>query len=76
MSSNRPRSRTPTAARVRKHREGLRAAGLRPVQIWVPDVRSKHFAAQARRQSRAIAQSAQEQDDLAFIESIADWSAT
>lgn len=76
MSSTRPRSRTAIAARVRKHREALRAAGLRPIQIWVPDVRSKHFAAQARRQSRAIAQSAQEQDDLAFIESIADWTAT
>jgi hypothetical protein len=76
MSSIRPRSRTSNAARVRKHREALRAAGLRPIQIWVPDVRSKHFVAQARRQSRAIAQSAQEQDDLAFIESIADWTAT
>jgi len=76
MSSTRPRSRTPTAVRVRKHRAALRAAGLRPIQIWVPDVRSKHFAAQARRQSRAIANSAQEQEDLAFIESIADWSAT
>jgi hypothetical protein len=42
----------------------------------VPDVRSKHFAAQARRQSRAIAQSVQEQDDLAFIESVADWTTT
>jgi hypothetical protein len=61
---------------VRKHRAALRAAGLRPIQIWVPDVRSKHSAAQARRQSRAIAQSAQEQDDMAFIESIADWTAT
>jgi len=76
MSSTRPRSRTPTAVRVRKHREALRAAGLRPIQIWVPDVRSKHFAVQAHRQSRAIARSAQEQDDLAFIESIAEWSAT
>lgn len=76
MSSTRARSRARSAARVRKHREALRAAGLRPVQIWVPDVRSKHFAMQARRQSRAIAQSAQEQDDLAFIESIADWTAT
>jgi len=76
MSSTPPRSRALSAARVRKHRAGLRAAGLRPVQIWVPDVRSKHFAAQAQRQSRAIAQSAQEQDDLAFIESIADWNAT
>ena len=73
MSSTRP---TSTAARVRKHRESLRAAGLRPIQIWVPDVRSKQFAVQARRQSRAIAQSAQEQADLAFIESIADWTAS
>jgi hypothetical protein len=58
---------------VEKHRKALRAAGLRPIQIWVPDVRSKSFAAQARRQSLAIAKSPQEQDDLAFIESIADW---
>jgi hypothetical protein len=62
--------------RVQKHRESLRAAGLRPIQIWVPDVRSKNFAVQARRQSLAIAKSAQEQDDLAFIESVADWNAT
>jgi Protein of unknown function (DUF3018) len=76
MNSARPRARTLTAARVRKHRKSLRAAGLRPIQIWVPDVRSKHFAAQARRQSRAIARSPEEQDDLTFIESIADWAAT
>jgi Antitoxin MazE-like len=76
MSPSRPRPHSPAAARVRKHRESLRAAGLRPIQIWVPDVRSRNFAAQARRQSRAIAQSAQEQDDLAFIESIADWTGT
>jgi len=62
------------ADRVRKHRESLRAAGLRPIQIWVPDVRSERLATQARRQSRAIARSVQEQDDLAFIESIADWT--
>jgi hypothetical protein len=76
MSSRRPRSRGSTAERVRKHRESLRAADLRPIQIWVPDVRSRHFAAQARRQSRAIARSVQEQDDLAFIESIANSTAT
>lgn len=77
MRPARPRSRAlSAAARVRKHRESLRAEGLRPIQIWVPDVRSKRFAAQARRQSLAIAQSTQEQDDLAFIESIADWTAT
>lgn len=73
---SRSRSSKSVARRVQKHRQSLRAAGLRPIQIWVPDVRSKSFAVQARRQSLAIAQSAQEQDDLAFIESVADWNAT
>jgi hypothetical protein len=68
--------RVPVAQRVEKHRKALRAAGLRPIQIWVPDVRAKGFAAQARRQSLAVAKSSQEQDDLAFIESIADRDAT
>lgn len=27
--------------KVRAHRERLRQQGLRPIQIWVPDVRSK-----------------------------------
>ncbi len=78
MSPTRARSgvRSPIAQRVQKHRKALRAAGLRPIQIWVPNVRSKRFAAQARRQSLAIARSAREQDDLAFIESVADWNAT
>ncbi len=74
MASSRTRPlRIPVAQRVEKHRKALRDAGLRPIQIWVPDVRSKSFAAQARRQSLAIAKSPQEQDDLAFIESMADW---
>lgn len=71
-----PRARNNVASRVQKHRQSLRAAGLRPIQIWVPDVRSKSFVVQARRQSLAIARSAQEQDDIAFIESMADWDAT
>lgn len=61
---------SPIAERVWKHRKALRAAGLRPIQVWVSNVRSKRFAAQARLQSLAIAKSAQEQDDLAFIESL------
>ena len=44
--------------RVRAHRERLRAQGLRPVQIWVPDVTAEGFAAEAHRQSRAVAESA------------------
>jgi Protein of unknown function (DUF3018) len=70
------RLRTPVAQRVQKHRKALRAAGLRPIQIWVPDVRSKRFAAQAHRQSLAVANSPYEKDDQAFIDSLSDWNAT
>jgi hypothetical protein len=41
--------------RVRKHRDALRMAGLRPVQIWVPDTRRPDFAEECRRQSRLAA---------------------
>lgn len=43
-------------ARVQKHRNALRMAGLRPVQIWVPDTRRPNFAEECRRQSRLAAQ--------------------
>ena len=36
--------------RVQKHRAGLRAQGLRPVQIWVPDTRAKGFAEECAQQ--------------------------
>lgn len=42
-------------ARVQKHRDALRMAGLRPVQIWVPDTRRPDFAKECRRQCRAAA---------------------
>jgi hypothetical protein len=46
-----------TAARVRKRRAALRGAGLRPVQIWVPDPRRPGFAEECRRQSLLAAAS-------------------
>ncbi len=42
-------------ARVQKHRDALRMAGLRPVQIWVPDTRRIGFAEECRRQSLIVA---------------------
>ena len=61
-------------ARVSAHRERLRAQGLRPVQLWVPDVRTEQFAAEAQRQSALIASTDARTDDLAFVESITvDW---
>jgi hypothetical protein len=46
---------TPIAHRVRKRRDALRAAGLRPVQIWVPDTSRPGFAEECRRQSLLVA---------------------
>lgn len=43
-------------ARVQKHRNAQRMAGLRPVQIWVPDTRRPDFAEECRRQSRLAAE--------------------
>lgn len=59
--------------RVRAHRQRLRAQGLRPVQIWVPDVTAEGFAAEAHRQSRAVAASDAADDDQAFVDSVSDW---
>jgi hypothetical protein len=58
--------------KVRAHRERLRRQGMRPIQIWVPDVRSRAFMAEAHRQSNAVAQSAQEAEDQAFIDAISE----
>jgi ubiquitin len=58
--------------KVRAHRERLRRQGLRPIQIWVPDVRSRAFKAEAHRQSAAVAQSEYEQDDQAFIDCVSE----
>jgi hypothetical protein len=58
--------------RVEKHRAALRAAGLRPIQIWVPDVRSRTFASKAHRQSLAVAKSPDAQEDQEFIDAISD----
>ena len=45
------------ARRVKKHRDTLRAAGFRPVQIWVPDTRAPGFAEECRRQTALAAAS-------------------
>jgi len=42
------------AERVERRRTKLRAAGLRPIQIWVPDTCAPGFAEECRRQSRLI----------------------
>ena len=67
--ADRPKS---SRDKVRAHRERLRRQGLRPIQVWVPDVRSRAFKAEAHRQSAAVAQSAHAREDQEFIDSISD----
>jgi len=60
--------------RVKAHREQLRRLGLRPIQIWLPDVRSRSFKDAAHQQSVAVANSPQAEVDQHFVDAISDWN--
>ncbi|MBU3671379.1 MAG: DUF3018 family protein [Sinobacteraceae bacterium] len=62
----------PTNSRVRKYREQQRKAGLKLVQIWVPDVDRRGFAAECRRQALLVRASSSERRVLRQLESIID----
>lgn len=68
-------SQKPSRVKVQAYRERLRAQGLRPIQIWVPDVRSTAFRAAAHQQSLSVSTSAQASDDQAFIDAVSDLTA-
>jgi hypothetical protein len=59
-----------SAQRVQAHRRRLRAQGLRPVQIWVPDTRAPEFIRQAHEQSEAVAASDHTVEDQAFVDAV------
>jgi len=61
-----------TSQRVAKHRAGLRASGLRPVQIWLPDTRHPDFVAACRRQSLSLLSDTQELETQEWLAKIAD----
>jgi len=58
--------------KVRAHRRRLREQGLRPIQIWVPDMRSPEFVTEAHRQSLAVAKSPRAKEDQDFINAVSD----
>lgn len=59
--------------KVRAHRARLRRKGLRPIQVWVPDVRSRVFASEAHRQSLVVASDPREPENQAFVDAISEW---
>ena len=67
-------SNTNVNVRVQRHRDGLRKAGLRPIQLWVPDTRRPDFAEECRRQSRLAAEADQHDIDVQNLmnEALAD----
>ncbi|MEO7502741.1 MAG: antitoxin MazE family protein [Gemmatimonadaceae bacterium] len=68
----------PTAAsrNVQRYRDRMRRAGLRLVQLWVPDARAPGFADECRRQSRRAGKARRaEQDVMKWIEGTQDTDA-
>jgi len=65
-------SRKSSKEKVSAYRRRLRAQGLRPIQIWVPDVRAPGFKAQAHRQSLAVATSPHAHEDQSFINDVSE----
>ena len=59
------------ASKVARHRERMRAAGLRPVQFWVLDTRTPEFAAQVQCQCQSLKGDSAEADVLRFTEKAA-----
>jgi len=62
-----------TRERVARRRAALRAQGLRPMQVWVPDLRDAEVRRQIHDACQRIASSPPREDDLAFIEAIQYW---
>ena len=57
---------------MHKHRAKLRAEGMQPIQIWVPDTRRSGFAEECRRQSLVVKQDPHEKELLNFLDDAAD----
>ena len=60
--------------RMRGYRARKQASGLRLIQLWVPDTRSKRFAAECRRQCRSLKGDPAEADALEFIARAGAWN--
>ena len=56
--------------RVQRHREKMRRQGMRPVQFWLPDVRTDEFRREAERASCVVAEADRLSGDMDFVEAI------
>jgi hypothetical protein len=64
------------AERVRKHREKMKAAGLKPVTIWVPDVNAPGYREALARDIAKInadEESTRVMEDMLELADFSDW---
>jgi hypothetical protein len=47
---------------------------MKPITIWVPDVRSEEFAREAHRQSLLIARSPADEEEQAWVDEASMWA--
>ncbi len=62
----------PAVDKMTRHRQRLKAAGLRPVQFWVADTRQPAFAARLHEQCLQLQDDAAEADAARFAEAAAE----
>jgi hypothetical protein len=57
-----------------EHEQHLRAQGLRPVKLWLPDTHSPEFRAEYQRQAKVIAAHDPAGDEvMEWLDSVRDW---
>ncbi len=64
------------AKRVQKHRKKMKAAGLKPVTIWVPDVNAPGFKEEIARAIEIINADADSQrvmEEMLALSDFSDW---
>ena len=61
-----------SAQKMRQYRARLRASGLRPIQLWLPDIRSQKIIDEIRKQSIRVSCDSQDSRITDFVESVMD----
>ena len=61
-----------SAQKMRQYRDRLKASGLRPIQLWVPDIRSQKIIDEVCRQSIRVSSDPQDPHIMDFVESVMD----
>ena len=73
--TSRSKAKSP-AVRMAAYRARMRARGLKPVVMWLPDVNDPKFIAQCRREAAALAKSDPAGDEVMdYIEKMYEWPA-